>query len=130
MADIKKYLIKYKTDIIALFALTAFFLFFAAISIKKPGSIIYDTGREVLIPELILKGKLLYKEIFAMYNPLSYQLNALLYYLFGVSFGTLCTACAINAYLILIGCYFIGRQIMSAFSSTAACIIISAFCIF
>ncbi len=130
MADIKKYLIKYKTDIIALFALTAFFLFFAAISIKKPGSIIYDTGREVLIPELILKGKLLYKEIFAMYNPLSYQLNALLYYLFGVSFDTLCTACAINAYLILIGCYFIGRQIMSAFSSTAACIIISGFCIF
>ncbi|MFQ8625165.1 MAG: hypothetical protein ACLSA2_01150 [Candidatus Gastranaerophilaceae bacterium] len=48
--------------------------------------ILIDFGREVYYPERILEGKILYKDLFNIYGPLSYQINALLYKIFGASF--------------------------------------------
>lgn len=128
MADIKKYLIKYKTDIIAILILTVIICFFSAFNVQRPSKIIYDIGREAIIPQLILEGKILYKEIFAMYNPLSYQLNAVLYYFLGTSLNTIYSVCFVNTYLIFIGVYILCRQIMTVFSSDVVCLLLLSSC--
>lgn len=44
----------------------------------KSGDIVVDSFREVYISQQILKGKVLYKDIFAIYPPLAYLINALI----------------------------------------------------
>ena len=53
----------------------------------KQGHILVDTGREFYIPEQMLSGQVLYKDIFNIYGALAYQINSLLFKIFGV--GTL-----------------------------------------
>lgn len=43
-----------------------------------------DCGRELYVPSAILKGKLLFRDIWYMYGPLAPYLKALLFWLFGV----------------------------------------------
>ena len=74
------------------------------------GSILYDCGREAYLPKLILEGKVLFKDIFGMYNPLSYQINALLYFVFGIHTNVLYFAGTVNAFLTLFCIYLISRQ--------------------
>ena len=107
------FLRKYKNDICCFGIITLLFAFYVFCTWGKWGVVTYDCGREVYLPQLLLQGKLLYKEIFAMYNPLSYQFNAVLYWLFGASFNTLYWAGIINAYLCLIATYLISRQLLS-----------------
>ena len=52
-------------------------------------NILIDFGREVYYPEQILEGKVLYKDLFNIYGPLSYQINAVLYKIFGAKLSTL-----------------------------------------
>ncbi len=119
----------HKADIIALSVITFIFLFFSSINIQRPSGVIYDIGREAIIPQLILEGKILYKEIFAMYNPLSYQINAVLYYFLGTSLNTIYSICLVNTYLIFLGGYILSRQIMTVFSSGVVCLIMLSSCI-
>ena len=44
-----------------------------------------DRGRELLIPEEMLNGKILYKDITMIYFPLAYYINAFIYKLIGVN---------------------------------------------
>ena len=53
------------------------------------GNIIFDSFREAYIPEQILKGQILYKNIFNIYAPFSYLFNALLFKIFGVKLSVL-----------------------------------------
>lgn len=53
------------------------------------GDVNVDSFREAFIPEQMLRGKILYKNIFTIYAPFAYQLNALLFKLFGISLKTL-----------------------------------------
>lgn len=101
---------KYKSDIIAVALIIVYFSLFTSLMWGYFGSILYDCGREAYLPKLILEGKILFKDIFAMYNPLSYQINAGLYLLFGKSLDVLFYAGAINALVILLISYFILRQ--------------------
>ena len=60
--------------------------------------ILIDFGREVYYPEQILQGKVLYKDLFNIYGPLSYQINALLYKIFGAKLSTLyLSGCSCNS---------------------------------
>lgn len=48
------------------------------------GNIIVDSFREIYIPSQMLEGQALYKNIFSIYAPLSYFINAFLFLIFGV----------------------------------------------
>jgi len=43
-----------------------------------------DNGRELYVPAEILKGKLLFRDLWYMYGPLAPYLKALLFRIFGV----------------------------------------------
>ena len=53
------------------------------------GDINIDSFREAYIPQQILSGKSLYKDIFCIYSPLSYFINAVLFFIFGIKLKTL-----------------------------------------
>ena len=79
--------------------------------------IIIDFGREVYYPEQILKGKVLYKDLFNIYGPLSYQFNALLYKIFGAKLSTLYVSGAICSLLTVNGIFLIAKKYLSEFLS-------------
>lgn len=53
------------------------------------GDVIVDTFREAYIPEQMLNGQILYKNIFNIYPPLAYMINALLFMIFGIKLKVL-----------------------------------------
>ena len=125
----REYILKYKKDILAFSFVSGLFFIFLVICWGRFGDIIVDCGREAYLPQLILEGKVLYKEIFAMYNPLSYQINALLYLMFGASFNTLYFAGIFSTFLILFAIYLISRQLLSPFKAIFPALITICFCI-
>ena len=94
------------------------------------GDLFMDCGREAYLPELMLKGKILFRDIFGMYNPLSYQINAFLYLIFGTSLKTLYGAAYFNAFLMLIGIYFISKLFISRFYSFVITLLIMSLYVF
>ncbi len=53
------------------------------------GDVIVDSFREAYIPQQMLEGQVLYKNIFNIYAPLSYIINACLFSIFGAKLGVL-----------------------------------------
>lgn len=53
------------------------------------GDIFVDSFRETYIPEQMLSGKILYKDIFCIYPPLGYMINALLFKIFGTNLSVI-----------------------------------------
>lgn len=94
------------------------------------GSIIIDFGREASIPEEILNGKILYKDIFNIFGPLSYQINALFYAIFGINLKTLYFAGFLNASLIIAMLYYLSRLFTSKGISWIICLFIISSCFF
>ena len=80
-------------------------------------NILIDFGREVYYPEQILKGKVLYKDLFNIYGPLSYQINAVLYKIFGAKLSTLYGAGWVCSILAVSGIYLIAQKFLSKFLS-------------
>lgn len=99
----EKYCLK---ELLFIFAISAFlfFLFYG-----KQNVYLVDVGREAYIPWQMLKGELLYKDIFNVYGPLGYQINAILYYIFGVHLNTLYFAGFFNSLIILYSVFFISK---------------------
>lgn len=84
----------------------------------KQGSLVIDTGREFYIPSQMLKGHVLYKDIFNIYGPLSYQVNSLAFLLFGQKITSLLIFGVVNSFVMLLTLYFISREFLSkSFSS-------------
>ena len=79
--------------------------------------ILIDFGREVYYPEQMLQGKVLYKDLFNIYGPLSYQINALLYKIFGIKLSTLYFAGSVCSVGIVSGIYLIAKKFLSEFLS-------------
>lgn len=76
-----------------------------------------DFGREVYYPERILQGDVLYKDLFNIYGPLAYQINAVLYKIFGAKLSTLFGAGAVCSLLTVTGVYLLANRYMSKFLS-------------
>ena len=81
------------------------------------GNILLDVGREIYYPEQILKGKVLYKDLFNIYGPFSYLWNALLYKIFMPNLGTLYFSGIVCSFAIVTGIYMIARKFLSEFLS-------------
>ncbi len=94
------------------------------------GNVLVDCGREAYIPEKILEGKVLYKDVFILYGPFSYQINALLYKIFGIHLNTLYFAGVANSFLILSVYYWISRRLTSIKTSWLVCFLLMTVCMF
>ena len=81
--------------------------------------ILIDFGREVYYPEQILYGKVLYKDLFNIYGPLAYQINAVLYKIFGAKLSALYGAGAVCSVLTISGIYLIARRFLSEILSVS-----------
>ncbi|MDD3237268.1 MAG: glycosyltransferase family 39 protein [Candidatus Gastranaerophilales bacterium] len=72
-----------------------------------------DIGREVYIPWQMIKGQLLYKNIYTIFGPFPYQLNALWLKLVGDSLSSFYLIGLINSFLVINLVYAISREFLS-----------------
>lgn len=93
-------------------------------------NILTDYGRELLFPEAVMKGNVLYKDILCIYFPLAYQLNALAYLLFGASVQTLEFCGFLNITLFVLSFYLLSQEFLDkklSFILSVTTLVASAF---
>lgn len=100
----KKYYLK---ELLLIFLVSCFMFF---LTYGKQDAYLVDVGREAYIPWQMLKGQLLYKDIFNVYGPLGYQINAILYAIFGIHLNTLFWAGFVNSFVILFSVFYISKM--------------------
>ena len=120
----EKYCLK---EVFFIFAISAFlfFLFYG-----KQDVYLVDVGREAYIPWQMLKGQLLYKDIFNVYGALGYQINAILYYIFGVHLNTLYFAGFFNSLIILYSVFFISKLFVDKKISLTVTALVLGACVY
>lgn len=83
------------------------------------GHLLIDCGREAYYPTQILLGKVLYKDIFNIYGPFSYMLNAFLFKIFAVNLNVLYIAGSCCAVSIVCLIYLIAKDFLPRLLSFA-----------
>lgn len=81
------------------------------------GHLLIDCGREVYYPTQILEGKILYKDLFNIYGPFSYMLNAFLFKIFGIHLNVFYAAGILSSFSIVTLIYFIAKRFLPKFLS-------------
>lgn len=76
-------------------------------------NLLTDFGREMIFPEAIANGKVLYKDILCIYFPLAYQINALGFKIFGQSLNVLEIFGLINSIIFSTTIYLICKEFLS-----------------
>ena len=99
----------FKKDKIYIFAVVLILTLLFYLTRLYFGNLLYDTGREFLVPDAILQGKIPVKDIFISYFPLSYQINAVLFKIFGSNFDTLRIAGIVSAIAASVFIYLVSR---------------------
>ncbi len=130
MQKIKDLIISNRLEILSIVTIFIFFILLNIFYGNQTISILIDIGHEAYFPEQILKGKILYKDLFNIYGPLSYQINAIYYKIFGISLNTLQIAGSINALIITYLLYAISRIFTSKLTSFAIVCFILVSCIY
>ncbi len=74
------------------------------------GLLLIDTGREFYLPSQINLGGILYKDVYNIYGPFSYQFNAVLFKIFGEHYNTLYFAGILNSLLITVVMFLLSRE--------------------
>lgn len=99
------------------------FIALAAWSWFKWTDPIIDMGRELYVPWQITQGKVLYRDISSLYGPLSSQVNALLFRLFGASLTTLvfCNLALLAGVTVVM--YRLFRTIGDRITATVVCLV-------
>lgn len=130
MDKIKNFITSNYIEIFCVGLLFIILLSIGAVFWNYCGDFIVDCGREAYFPQQVLEGKILYKDIFNIYGPLSYQLNALFYKIVGLNINTLRLVGLLNALLILPLIYVITRFFTSKEVCWAVSFFILATCFF
>ncbi|NUM33281.1 MAG: hypothetical protein HUU50_01955 [Candidatus Brocadiae bacterium] len=117
-------------EIVFLFFISFLYIILGIVFWGRQGHIIVDCGRELYIPSAMLNGYVLYKDIFNIYGPLSYQINALLYIFFGENLNTLLFAGFCNGFLIIITLYLISKTVTSAINCFGFIFLVICSCIY
>lgn len=108
-----------RNDLKYLICIWALLIAAIVLTFAHHGHLIFDCGREAYIPTQILAGDLLYRDIFNIYGPLSYLVNAGLFKIFGVHLNSLYGAGIVCAFLIVSLIYFIAKEFLSRFASAS-----------
>lgn len=97
----------------------------------KQNVYLVDIGRELYIPWQMLEGKVLYKDIFNVYGPLGYQINAFVFMLLGINLNSLYVAGFVNSLLISFTTFFTAKiftdrktALCTAFLTLGVCVFI------
>lgn len=93
------------------------------------GNLTIDGGHEMYVPAVLSEGKMLYRDIWWQYTPLSVYLNAYLFRLFGENLNVLYWAGSLSALASALLLYAAGMRLSSWLAgwTTAAIVIIQAF---
>lgn len=102
-----------KKEFASIFSVVFFAILAIVIFWGKQGHVVIDTGRELYIPEQVMNGAVLFRDIFNIYGALAYQVNAIFYKLFGVHSNTLYIAGILTGFCIVCLIYILSRQMLS-----------------
>lgn len=94
--------------------LTFVYVLFIITTWGKWGNVIADCFREMTVPQAVADGKVLYSDITCLYPPLAYQINALLFKIFGNSLNVLYLSAIACSSLVLVLLYKISQKYSSA----------------
>ena len=110
--------------------LVALFLALSAWTWRKWPDLLVDFGRELYVPWQLLAGKVLYRDMAHLNGPLSPYLNALWFYIFGVSLTTLIVINLILTAVVTTAIFFLIKRSCDRLTATCSCMVflcISAF---
>lgn len=102
-----------KPDWIALSIIFILYAVIISLSYARWGHPLIDCFRNAYVPDEILRGKILYKDIFYFYGPLIVYFHSLLFLIFGVKLQVLYSVGICITSFIVIGIYYISRQILN-----------------
>jgi hypothetical protein len=111
-------------------SLAALFLALSAWTWRKWPDVLVDFGRELYVPWQLLAGKVLYRDLAHLNGPLSPYLNALWFYIFGVSLTTLIVINLILTAVVTTTIFFLMKRSCDRLTATCSCMVflcISAF---
>ena len=112
-----------------LILLNLFILLIFILGYGRFGDIIVDSFREAYIPVQVAAGKILYKNIFTIYAPFSYLLNAVLFKIFGVKLGVLYAVGLFATFGIINIIYLISNKFIDKNCSFALILFMIAGCV-
>lgn len=102
-----------KKDWILLGIILVVALIGAVLFFYKQGELMVDVGREFYLSKEVALGKILYKDIFNIYGPLSYQINAILFKIFGFHTNVPVVAGNLCGLAISVCTYILSRQFLA-----------------
>ncbi|MDD3237267.1 MAG: glycosyltransferase family 39 protein [Candidatus Gastranaerophilales bacterium] len=103
----------FKREKWCIFAISLIFILAIPFFWLRMALLTIDIGRELYIPWQMIKGHLLYKDIFIIFAPLSYQISAFSLKLLGDKLSSFYIFGLINSFLIVNLTYAIGREFLS-----------------
>ncbi len=100
------------------------------VSWQKWADLTIDGGREMNTPLRLLRGELIYSDVYYLYGPLAPYLNAGLYAVFGVHLNTLYAAGTIASLLVLALVFQLGAALTSVRAAALTTWTVLVFCVF
>jgi hypothetical protein len=101
-----------------------------AISWQKWAELAIDGGREMNTPLRLLRGELIYSDVYYLYGPLAPYLNTALYAVFGVHLNTLYGAGAVASILVLLLIFHLSARVSGVQAAALATWTVLVFCVF
>lgn len=101
-----------------------------ALSWQKWANLAIDGGREMNTPVRLLRGELIYADVYYLYGPLAPWLNAALYAVFGVHLNTLYAAGAVASILVLLIVFQLANRVSGFRAAVLTTWTVLVFCVF
>lgn len=119
---------KYKNDFWALLVLGIIFVLYCTVFWGRWGDVMVDCPRELYIPQRISEGQGLYTNIFSLYSPLGYYLNAFFVKIFGNSLNLFYLLGCVNTGIVLTFVYLISRRFSKPLLSFGVSLAVLCYC--
>src|SRR5262245_3830724 len=111
-------------------AIALVFAAMMAVSWRRWISPVSDSGREMDLPLRLMKGELLYRDVYYLYPPFSPYFNSSLFRIFGAHIDVLQAVGRSCSVLVVVMSYRIARRLMTPSESALAVIAVILVCVF